>query len=158
MAVAMPRLTLLLNLILAGEAAATQRLQPHAGRILVVRCVPLPGFLPAPPDVAFGITPAGLLEWLDAAQVSSPDLLVTVDGSAPVELAWSVLSGQTPAVQVQGDARLAADVQWLMTHLRWDVTADLERAIGPGPAQALQVWATAVRDAVLRFRPGGGAS
>lgn len=158
MSAAMPRLTLLLNHVLASEAAATQRLQPHAGSVLVLRCLPAPGFLPPPPDLAFEVTPAGLLEWKDSAQATTPDLEITVDGSAPGALAWSVLSGQTPAVQVQGDARLAADVQWLMTHLRWDIAADLERVLGPGPAHALQSWLTAVRDSVLRFRPGGGSS
>ena len=158
MPAAMPRLTLLLNHVLASETAATQRLQPHAGRVLVLRCLPTPGFLPPPPAVAFEVTPAGLLEWIDAAQAPTADLEMTVDASAPGALAWSVLSGNTPAVQVQGDARLAADVQWLMTHLRWDIAADLERVLGPGPAQALQSWLMLVRDSVLRFRARGGSS
>lgn len=155
---AMPRLTLLLNHVLASEAAATQRLMPHAGRVLVVRCEPSVAGWPPPPEVAFAITPAGLLEWVQTRQAPACDLQVSVDASAPVALAWSVLSGQTPNVQVQGDARLAGDVQWLMTHLRWDVAADLERVLGPGPAQAIQTWITAVRDGVMRFRADGGSS
>ena len=44
------------------------------------------------------------------------------------------LGGTPPPVQIDGDAQLAGDVNWLLLNLRWDVAADLERLFGPTPA------------------------
>jgi hypothetical protein len=38
---------------------------------------------------------------------------------------------RTPPVDIEGDAQLAGDVNWLMQNLRWDVAADLERLFPP---------------------------
>ena len=45
---------------------------------------------------------------------------------------------KAPAVQIDGDAQLAGDFNWLMQNLRWDVAADLEKMFGPALAQPLQ--------------------
>jgi ubiquinone biosynthesis protein UbiJ len=45
------------------------------------------------------------------------------------------LGGTQPEVQIDGDAKLAGDVNWLLQNLRWDVAADLERLFGPVVAQ-----------------------
>lgn len=35
-----------------------------------------------------------------------------------------------PAVSIEGDVQLAAEVAWLVDNLRWDVEEDLSRLIG----------------------------
>jgi len=40
-------------------------------------------------------------------------------------------------VQIDGDAQLAGEMNWLLQNLRWDVAADLERLFGPMVAQQL---------------------
>ena len=55
-----------------------------------------------------------------------------------------LMGGERPAVRVEGDVQLAADVNWLVDHLRWDIEEDLSRVIGDAPAHAL---ARAARDA-----------
>jgi ubiquinone biosynthesis protein UbiJ len=47
------------------------------------------------------------------------------------------LAGEMPAVDIDGDALLAGDVNWLLQNLRWDVAADLERLFGPQVAGVL---------------------
>jgi ubiquinone biosynthesis protein UbiJ len=53
------------------------------------------------------------------------------------------LAGQRPAVDVSGDAALAADVAWLVDNLRWDLHDDLARVVGDAPAAALVQFASA---------------
>jgi ubiquinone biosynthesis protein UbiJ len=71
------------------------------------------------------------------------DLAVRFDASNPALLAARALSGETPAVDIDGDAQLAGDVNWLLLNLRWDVESDLERVMPPAAAHQL-------------FRLGGG--
>ena len=56
---------------------------------------------------------------------------------ALLPLARLALGGTPPAVQIDGDAQLAGDMNWLLQNLRWDVAADLERLFGPAVAQQL---------------------
>jgi ubiquinone biosynthesis protein UbiJ len=165
----MERLTLVINHVLAGEAAATRRLAAHAGRRLEAELAGWPSLLPPPPRLAFRITPAGLLEWLPAAPADDeppPDLHVRVDAANPALLAARVMVGETPSVEIQGDAALAADVHWLLDNVRWDVAADLERFFGPRIAHEIarggSALARALRkalrtgaDLATRLRPGG---
>ncbi len=164
------RLILLLNHVLAAEPVATLRLQPHAGRCLRVVAEGWPRLLsmlmPPPAPLEVVVTPAGLfelrptLEGLDAA--AAPDLEVVVDSHDPLSLMARVLSGGTPQLRLSGDAQFAADVNWLVENLRWDLTADLERLWGPLSAQQLRTWgqafARALREAVERLSRGRGLS
>jgi ubiquinone biosynthesis protein UbiJ len=81
------------------------------------------------------ITPAGLLEVCSEEQ--TPDLVISLDGQSPFEVARQVLEGQRPPVQIEGDVQLAAEVAWLAENLRWDVEEDLARLLGDVPAHAL---------------------
>lgn len=141
------RLTLLLNHVLSSEPVATDRLRAHTGRQMRLLLENWPALLPEPPQLSWRITPAGLLEWSGAA-LSGPgpgplpdspacDLSVRLDASNPAALLARGLFGQMPAVQVEGDAQLAGDVNWLMQNLRWDVAADVDRLFGPALAQPL---------------------
>ena len=131
------RLTLVINHVLSGEPAATERLRPHAGRSVSLTLEQWPSLLPAPPALAWRVTPAGLLEWCGADGVAAPDLSLRVDASNPALTVARALGGVQPSVQIDGDAQLAGDVNWLLQNLRWDVAADLERLFGPVVAQQL---------------------
>ena len=130
------RATLLLNHVLASEAVATEKLRVHAGRTVALSLADWPKLLPQPPVLAWLITAAGLLEWC-AEPGAAPDLAVQIDASNPALLAARALAGEPAAVQIEGDAQLASDVNWLIQNLRWDMAADLERFFGPLVAQQL---------------------
>lgn len=131
------RLTLVINHVLSGEAVATERLRPHAGRTLALALNDWPRLLPAPPALAWRVTPAGLLEWCGLDGAPAPDLAVQLDAGNPALLLARALGGTPPPVQIDGDAQLAGDVNWLLLNLRWDVAADLERLFGPVVAHQL---------------------
>ncbi|MGL6109312.1 MAG: hypothetical protein ACRC2B_04350 [Rubrivivax sp.] len=134
----MERLVLVVNHVLAAEPAATSRLLPHAQRVVQLQMQPWPSLLPAPPTLAFRITPAGLMEWCGgtAAPVEA-DLRVRVDASNPLLLMARAMTGEMPSVEIDGDAQLAADVNWLLLNLRWDVAADMDRLFGATVAYPL---------------------
>lgn len=170
-ALALPRLTLLLNHVLSSEPAATAKLQPHAGRTIDLRWTsdftpPLPRLLNpvpegspwVPPPLRFVITPAGLLEAVEA-QADTPlppadGLTLTVHLSAPLTLARQALRGERPDVQIEGDAALAEAASWLMKHLRWDIQDDVARLLGNAPAELLRNLGDGIRQALQRWRPG----
>lgn len=141
---AMERITLLLNHVIAAEPVATERLRPHSGRSIQLQWTGWPGLLPAPPVVAFTITPAGLLEWCGEQAPAQPDLRVTIDASNPLRLVGQWLSGERPKVGIEGDSALATDVSWLIDNLRWDIEDDVARIIGQAPAHELGRAASAV--------------
>ena len=140
------RLTLLFNHVLASEPVATERLRPHSGRQLRLELENWPSLLPAPPRLVWRITPAGLLDWSGAEGspagvgpvAAAADLSLRLDTSNPAALLARGLLGQMPAVQVEGEAQLAGDINWLMQNLRWDVAADIDRLFGPAMAQPLR--------------------
>jgi ubiquinone biosynthesis protein UbiJ len=154
---AMERLTLLINHVLASEPVAVARMQPHAGRCIGLHLEHWPSLLPAPPVLAFCVTRAGLLEWCAEGAPPQPDLHVTLDAANPALLALRWLSGQAPAMDIQGDAAFASDVHWLADNLRWDVAADLERLFGPTVSYQLARVATGFAAALRRAVQSGGA-
>ena len=135
-AAVMERVALLVNHVLQGEASAVERLRRHTGKRVQFHFSSSPLSRWLPEELAFEITPAGLIELL-LEDVGSPDLRVSVDASNPAKTIANALSGQRPAVDVSGDASLAADVAWLVDNLRWDVQDDLARLLGDGPAVQL---------------------
>ena len=60
-----------------------------------------------------------------------------LEAANPAPLAFQALGGQMPPVVIDGDASLAADVDWLLKNLRWDVADDLQRLFGPAVAHEL---------------------
>jgi ubiquinone biosynthesis protein UbiJ len=131
----MDRLVLVVNHVLAAEPQAQARLMPHCGRVLRLDLQQWPRLLPAPPPLAFVVTPAGLVEW--CREPVDADLQVKLDAANPAALALKLLSGDSPRLVIEGDAQLATDVDWLLKNLRWDVADDLHRLFGPSVAQQL---------------------
>lgn len=131
------RLTLLINHVLSSESIAMDRLRPHSGATLALHLPGWPALLPAPPVLAWRVTPAGLLDWVGAEPSLQNDLAITLDASNPAALLTRMLSGEQPQVQIVGNAQLAGDINWLLHNLRWDVAADLERIFGARLAEPL---------------------
>ncbi|MBN8488660.1 MAG: hypothetical protein J0M20_13180 [Burkholderiales bacterium] len=128
------RFVLLANHVLSAAPAATERLQARSGQSLRIEVEGWRIPLPPPPPLSLRITPAGLLEAMaiDEPGRDAPDLQLRVDASQPLSAARSLAVGQVPAVHVEGDAALAADITWILANVRWDIAADLERVVG-GP-------------------------
>ena len=94
-------------------------------------------------------TPAGLLDVAPAD--AAPDLTLALTQDSPLDIATALLRGEKPAVRIEGDVQLAAEVNWLADHVRWDIEDDLARVIGDVPARTLGQIADRMRDAVRRF-------
>lgn len=135
------RLVLLLNHVLQQEPQAQARLQRQSGRVLEARWRAFTLRLQA--------TPAGLLDLAPAGP--TPDLNVTVTDESPWTLAQAALRGDKPAVRIEGDVQLAAEVQWLVDHVRWDIEEDLARIVGDAPAHAMGRMARGMAEAMRRF-------
>ena len=143
------RLVLLLNHVLMQEPEAQARLARRRGSVLQLKwgAFSLPLLL----------TPAGLADV--ASPERTPDLVLSLEDQAPWSVAGQLLQGQKPSVQIEGDVQLAAEVAWLVDHLRWDIEEDLARVLGDAPAHALgraaRRLAAALQALVLR-RAGAG--
>lgn len=135
------RVILLLNHVLMQESEAMARLLRQKGRVALFQWR----------DFSFKLvaTPAGLLDLADAD--ASADLTLTVTDASPVTLAQALLRGDKPAVRIEGDVQLAAEVNWLAEHVRWDLEEDLSRIIGDVPAHTLSQMASALVAAVKQF-------
>ena len=120
------RLVLFLNHVLMQEPEAQARLARQQGRVVRVQWR---GF-----SMQLAATPAGLCE---LAPVAEPDLLLTVTDSSPLDLARGALRGDRPAVRIEGDVQFAAEVNWLVDHVRWDAEEDLSRLVGDAPAHTI---------------------
>ena len=153
----MERLVLFVNHVLGAEPAALDRLRPYAGRTMKIELADWPKMLPALGPFAFRVTPAGLVEWLDAADAdAAADLRVTIAAANPAALFGRLLTGERPSITVSGDAAFASDIDWLIDNLRWDAQDDLARFVGDAPARELARFggfvAGAFRDAARGVR------
>ncbi len=148
------RIVLLLNHVLMQESEAMARLARQKDSIMLVQWRTFYFKLIA--------TPAGLLDL--AAPEAKPDLVLTVTDESPLALAQAVFKGEKPAVRIEGDVQLAAEVNWLTEHVRWDMEEDLARIIGDVPAHTLsqmaQAMSTNLREFLAKaaaFAPGKSA-
>ncbi len=137
------RLVLLLNHVLMQEPEAMERLLRQQGRVVRLQWRQF--------HIALLATPAGLLDLAAAGAV--PDLTLTVTDTSPATLAQQVVRGDKPAVRIEGDVQLAAEVHWLADHVRWDLEEDLSRLIGDAPAHAV---GNAARSAIAALRRFAG--
>ncbi|MCG2592059.1 hypothetical protein LZ009_04620 [Ramlibacter sp. XY19] len=141
------RLVLLLNHVLQQEPEAQARLKRQTGRMVEAHWRVF--------SVRLQATPAGLLELGSPAQ--QPDLTLTLTDESPWSLAQAALRGDKPAVRIAGDVQLAAEVQWLVDHVRWDLEEDLSKVVGDAPAHAMGQGMRRVAEALRGFVGGRGA-
>jgi len=149
---AQDRMVLLLNHVISREALAMARLQPFSGQAVLLHLQNWPGLLPRAPDLALGVTPAGLFERLEQAPEGA--LRIEIDASNPALLALGSLTGQKPQVSVQGDAAFAGAMNWLIENLRWDIEDDLAAVLGPVAAHQLARWGRAIASALAGLAAG----
>ncbi len=135
------RIVLLLNHVLMQESEATARLARQKGRVMLVQWRAVNFKLVA--------TPAGLLDL--ASSEATADLVLTVTDESPLALVQSALRGDKPAVRIEGDVQLAAEVNWLTEHVRWDMEEDLARIIGDVPAHTLSQMAQGLVGGLRQF-------
>ena len=133
------RTVLLLNHVLMQEPQAMERLARQKARVILARWRAF--------TFKVVITPAGLLDLADAGAM--PDLTLEVTEESPLAIAQTLMQGGKPAVQIAGDVQLAAEVNWLADHLRWDIEEDLASVMGDALAHGL-VQATQTMIAALR--------
>ncbi len=121
------RIVLLLNHVLMQEPEAMARLVRQKGRVVLFHWREF--------QFKLQLTPAGLLDL--AAPDAASDLTLSISEPSPLALVQSALAGDKPAVRIEGDVQLAAEVNWLVDHVRWDIEEDLSRLIGDVPAHSL---------------------
>lgn len=135
------RVVLLLNHILTQEKEATNRVLRQRGRVVHLQWRSLSMTLVA--------TAAGLLDLAPAG--TKPDLVLAATEESPLALVQGALRGDRPAVRIEGDVQLAAEVNWLVDHVRWDIEEDLSRVIGDAPAHTLGQAARGMAQALRQF-------
>jgi ubiquinone biosynthesis accessory factor UbiJ len=142
------RAVLFLNHVLQQEPEAQQRLVRQKGRVVQFEWRFVTMRLVA--------TPAGLLDL--APEGAIPELTLMVADASPLDIARSTLRGDKPTVRIVGDVQLAAEVNWLADHVRWDIEEDLARIIGDAPAHTLGQVARRMLEAMRRFAGAGKAT
>ena len=121
------RIVLLLNHVLMQEKEAMTRLARQRGRVVLFQWREF--------SFKLQLTPAGLLD-LAGAETPS-DLTLAIIETSHAALMQAALAGDKPPVRIEGDVQLAAEVNWLVDHVRWDLEEDLARLIGDAPAHGL---------------------
>jgi len=144
------RVVLFLNHVLIQEPQAQDRLRRQVGKPVRMQWGEI--------HLTLAATPAGLVERV--APESKTDLTVTLTQSSPLDIARSVLSGDKPKVDIQGDVQLAAEVAWLVDNVRWDVEEDLSRFVGDAAAHTLVRAASTAAHGLRAFvgKVSGGSS
>jgi ubiquinone biosynthesis protein UbiJ len=143
------RTVLLLNHVLMQEPQAMECLARQKGRVVRMQWRTM--------TFKVLVTPAGLLDV--AAPDAEADLTLVITEESPLVIAQGLMQGGKPAVRIEGDVQLAAEVSWLIDHVRWDLEEDMARLLGDAPAhalmQAVRAMAQAVQQFVGRSRTGG---
>jgi ubiquinone biosynthesis protein UbiJ len=136
---------LLVNHVLMQEPEAMARIARHNGRTVWVLWR---GF-----TLRLSATPAGLFEWLDESEAvgQKPDLTLTLLEESPLGLLQTTLAGGKPQVRIEGDIQWAAELNWLVDHVRWDLEEDLSRVLGDAPAHMVVSGARQLVQALQAF-------
>ncbi len=142
------RVVLALNHVLQQEPEAMARLARQKGRIALIEMAPI--------SLKLMATPAGLLDI--ALPEATADLSLTVVDTNPLGLMQTMLRGDKPAIQIQGDVQLAAEVNWLVDHVRWDAEEDLSRILGDAPAHGVMQALRQAGEVLKKFAPAPAAA
>ncbi len=135
------RVVLLLNHVLQQEPLAVERLLRQKGQVVLIEFAPI--------AMKFIVTAAGLMDL--AAPGAKPDLSLKVLDTNPLSLMQTLLRGDKPRMDISGDVMLAAEINWLADHVRWDVEEDLSRILGDVPAHGLMQALRGLGDALKKF-------
>ena len=135
------RIVLLLNHVLHQEPQAMERLVRQKGRVVLTQWRDY--------SLKVVVTPAGLLDVADTGVVA--DLTLTLTDESPIAIAQAVMHGAKPAVRIEGDVQLAAEINWLADNVRWDLEEDLARIMGDAPAHMLIQSGRTVAQAIAQF-------
>ncbi|MDZ7939151.1 MAG: hypothetical protein U5M53_13095 [Rhodoferax sp.] len=135
------RIVLLLNHVLQQEPQAMERLVRQKGRVVLMQWQHFTFKVQA--------TPAGLLDL--AAAEAKADLTVMLLDESPLAMAQAWMQGARPKLRIEGDVQLAAEVNWLADHVRWDLEEDLARIMGDAPAHWLSQGARSMAQALQQW-------
>lgn len=135
------RIVLLLNHVLGQEPEAVARLVRQRGRIVLIQWRAF--------SIRLAVTSAGLLEV--AAGGAAADLSLSLTQELILDIAQSLVRGVKPAIRIEGDVQLAAEVNWLVDNVRWDLEEDLARVIGDVPAHTLGQASRRLSQALSQF-------
>ena len=136
------RTVLLINHVLMQEAEAQARLVRQAGKTVHASWRSF--------SMRLAATPAGLFE-LGGHSATPADLTLTLTETSPLQLAKSALKGDKPPVHIAGDVQFAAEINWLVENVRWDIEEDIARLIGDAPAHTIGEAARRVLEAMRQF-------
>lgn len=134
------RIVLFLNHVLMSEPEAMARLARQKGQRIELVWDRI--------QLQLTPTPAGLLE---RGRFDGFDLRLSVTEESPVSLASALARGDKPKVRIEGDVQLAAEVNWLIDHVRWDAEEDLARLVGDAAAHSLAQVARKAMQALRGF-------
>ncbi len=135
------RAVLFLNHVLMQEPEAMDRLGDQSGRVARVQWRQF--------SMTLQVTPAGLVDLAPAS--ATPDLRIEVAEASPLSIAQSAMRGEKPTILIDGDVKFAAEINWLVDNVRWDVEEDLARVIGDAPAHAIGSAAKRIAQALRSF-------
>jgi ubiquinone biosynthesis protein UbiJ len=121
------KLVLFLNHVLQSAPTVLPRTRRLAGKTVQLRW--------QRHEVVWAFTPAGLLEVAPAGPQA--DLTLNLGDASPWDLAAHVVKGERPPLRIEGDVQMAAEVNWLVDHVRWSPEEDLARLVGDAQAHAL---------------------
>jgi ubiquinone biosynthesis accessory factor UbiJ len=141
------RLVLLLNHVLMQEPEAQSRLTRQAGKSVHAQWRDF--------SMRVAATRAGLLELVPDTGAAA-DLTLSITQESPFELAQAAFKGEKPPVHIAGDVQFAAEINWLVEHVRWDVEEDLARLVGDAPAHAIGQGARKVLQGLREFTGARG--
>jgi ubiquinone biosynthesis protein UbiJ len=141
------RLVLFLNHVLISEPQACQRLARQKGQRIEIVWQNM--------RLQLQPTAAGLLE---RGAFEGFDLRLTATQESPLEIMSTLARGEKPKVRIEGDVQLAAEINWLIDHVRWDAEEDLARLIGDAPAHTLAQAARKALEALRSFVAQRGSS
>ena len=134
------RIILSLNHVLQQEPQAMERLSKQSGKNALIEF--------APWSLQVQATPAGLLDLVRDGY--EPNLRVKINDTMP-QLMGKVASGDKPSIHIEGDVALAADINWLIDHVRWDFEEDLAKLMGDSAAHTIAQGLRAAAGALRQF-------
>lgn len=121
------KLVLWVNHVLLQAEHALPRTRRLTGRTLELRWLGRSG--------VWAFTPAGLIETRDSS--CRADLVLDWGQASPLTLVGQWLRSERPALRIEGDVQLAAEINWLVDHVRWSPEEDLARVLGDAQARGV---------------------